>query len=190
MSDKNDIDIIDEVLNGNVDSFAGITKKYHNRVFRFVYSKVGDFEEAIDVTQEIFVITFEALKSFRKESKFSTWLYSIMVNYCKNYKKRRERFNHVSISRDDGSNSIELLLSDERNDHVENIISNDSLRIVKEELNKLPEVYKEILLLRDINGLSYNDISSVLNVSITNVKVRIHRGRKLLTNRLEKRGLI
>lgn len=190
MSDINDLEIVDRVLAGDNEAFSGIIQDYQNRIFRYVYSKVYDYDEALDMTQEIFVMTMESLKSFRRESKFSTWLYSIMVNYCKNYRKKRERYAVIPITRGDGAEEFELQIPDDREDPARDIIDGDSLRIVKEELFNLPDDYREILILRDIEGLSYNDIVRVLGINLSSVKVRIHRGRAMLKKRLAERGFV
>jgi RNA polymerase sigma-70 factor (ECF subfamily) len=189
-SDSEDIQIIDRVLSGDVDAFSGIIEKYKDKTFNYVYSQVKDYDEALDITQEIFIMTIEALRSFRRESKFSTWFYSIMVNYCKNYRKKNSRYNVVSINSSRGDEEYDLQLPDERENPEEEVILNDSLRIVREEISMLPDDYREILVLRDIEGMSYNEISEILGISLSNVKVRIHRGREFLKNRLLTRGLI
>jgi len=189
MSDINDIGTIDRVLKGDVNAFAEIIDKYRDRVFRYVYAKFGNHDEAMDITQEIFIMTFESLEKFRRESKFSTWLFSIMVNYCKNHQKKANRFRSVSIDKVHGDD-YEFQLTDEREDTERQVIDRDSLRIVKEELFNLSDDYREILVLRDIEGLSYNEISRVLGISLSNVKVRIHRGRELLKERLQEKGLL
>jgi RNA polymerase sigma-70 factor, ECF subfamily len=190
MSDIEDLEIIDRVLSGDIEAFAEIIKNYQNKVYRYVYSKVFNYDEALDITQEIFMMTMEALKSFRKESKFSTWLFSIMVNYCKNYKKKTSRYSYVALRRTQGSEEFELSIPDDRQNPEQDVIDNDSLRIIKEELFKLPDDYKDILVLRDIEGLSYNEVVRILGINLSNVKVRIHRGRELLKKRLNERGLI
>ncbi len=189
-SDSEDIQIIDRVLAGDVDAFSGIIEKYKDKTLNYVYSQVKDYDEALDISQEIFIMTMEALRSFRRESKFSTWFYSIMVNYCKNYRKKNSRYNLVSINSSRGDDEYDLQLPDERENPEQEVILNDSLRIVREEIGMLPDDYREILVLRDIEGLSYNEISDILGISLSNVKVRIHRGREFLKNRLLARGLI
>jgi RNA polymerase sigma-70 factor (ECF subfamily) len=190
MSDIDDIKVIDEVLKGNTEAFSRIIEKYQDKTFRYVYSKFNNYHEAMDMTQEIFIMTIEALPSFRRESKFSTWLYSIMVNYCKNYKKKNRRMNVVSLNVSRGDEEYDMQLPDERENPEDAVVMNDSLRIVREEIDKLPDDYREILVLRDINGLSYNEISEILDLNLSNVKVRIHRGREFLKNRLNSRGLL
>ncbi len=189
-SDSEDIQIIDRVLSGDVDAFSGIIERYKDKTFNYVYSQVKDYDEALDITQEIFIMTMEALRSFRRESKFSTWFYSIMVNYCKNYRKKNSRYNLVSINSSRGEEEYDLQLPDERENPEQEVIMNDSLRIVREEIGTLPDDYREILVLRDIEGLPYNEIAEILGISLSNVKVRIHRGREFLKNRLLARGLI
>ncbi|OHD66465.1 MAG: hypothetical protein A2176_03720 [Spirochaetes bacterium RBG_13_51_14] len=189
-SDSEDIQVIDKVLAGDIEAFSVIIDKYRDKTFNYVYSQVKDYDETLDITQEIFIMTMEALASFRRESKFSTWFYSIMVNYCKNYRKKNSRYNVISINSSRGDDEYDLQLPDERENPEEEVIMNESLRIVKEEIGMLPDDYREILLLRDIQGLSYNEIAEILDISLSNVKVRIHRGREFLKNRLTARGLI
>ncbi len=190
MTHTEDIETIEKVLKGDTEAFSEIIKKYQNMIFRYVYSKFYNYDEAQDITQDIFIMAIEALNSFRRESKFSTWLYSIMVNYCKNYHKKSRRYNTIPINIARGEDEYELQLPDERQKPEDEIINSDSLRIVKEEIDKLPDDYREILLMRDIEGMSYNEISQLLKINLSNVKVRIHRGREFLKNRLFSRGLI
>lgn len=190
MSKIDDIEIINRVINGEVEAYSHIINKYQNMVFKYVYYQFNNYDEALDLTQDIFIIVLEALPSFRQESKFSTWLYSIMVNHCKNYRKKRNKQWTIPLqySRDD--EDIEFQLQDFRENTEEKIVTEDSLRILKEEIGKLPEDFREILTLRDIEGLSYNEIAEILGIKLSNVKVRIHRGREYLKNRLYARGLI
>jgi len=188
MTDNSDLEIVDRVLAGEVDAFSVIISRYQDKIFRYVYSQVNSYDEAVDLTQEILVVVFESLRSFRREAKLYTWIFSIMVNFCKNYRKKRRRFNTVPL--ESATGGYEIQIPDTRHDPEKELVDSDSLRIVKEELFQLPDDYKEILILRDIEGLPYNDISSILGIHLSNVKVRIHRGREMLRRRLKERGLI
>jgi RNA polymerase sigma-70 factor (ECF subfamily) len=190
MSVIDDVEIINKVLEGDTDAFAHIIRKYQDMVFRYVYYQFNNYDEALDITQDIFITVLEALKSFRHESKFSTWLYSIMVNHCKNYRKKKNRYSTVPLKILKGEEEVEIQLQDFRENPEEKIINEDSLRIMKEEISKLPDDFREILSLRDIEGMSYNEISDIIGINLSNVKVRIHRGREYLKNRLHSRGLI
>lgn len=190
MSPINDIEIINRVIEGDKEAFSVIVQKYQNMVFKYVYYQFNNYDEALDITQDIFITVMEALQSFRQESKFSTWLYSIMVNHCKNYRKKMNRYSTVSLKVMKGEDEVDLQLQDYRENPEEKVVNEDSIRIIKEEIEKLPDDFKDILTLRDIDGLSYNEISEILDINLSNVKVRIHRGREYLKNRLHARGLI
>ena len=187
MSEYSDNETIDKVLAGDIDAFAHIIKRYQDRIFRYVYTRVYDYDEACDMTQDIFVITLESLKSFRKESQFSTWLFSIAINYCKNYRRKNR---HKVFSINNTTDDTEIQIPDIRQNQEELTITNESLQIMREELLKLPDDYRDILILRDIEGESYSTIAQMLNLSMANVKVRIHRGREMLKSRLQQRGLL
>ncbi len=190
MSDISDIETIDRVLTGNKQAYELLVIKYQDRIFRYVYSRVPDYDEALDITQEIFVLTMESLHTFRRESKFSTWMYSIAINYCKNYKRKKRRYVEVPIQRSGSESDYEIPLTDMRQDPEAEVINRDSLKIVMQEIKELPGDYRDILVLRDIEGESYSDIADMLSISLSNVKVRIHRGREMLKNRLQQRGLL
>lgn len=190
MSKLDDIEIIDKVLEGNKEAYSEIISRYQDMVFKYVYYQFNDYDEALDISQDIFITVMEALPSFRQESKFSTWLYSIMVNHCKNYRKKKNRYSVIPLQAKKGEDEYEIQLEDAREDTEDKVVKEDSLRIVKEEISKLPEDFREILTLRDIEGFSYNEISDILGINLSNVKVRIHRGREYLKNRLYARGLI
>src|SRR3990172_12638160 len=136
-SDSDDIKVIDKVLAGDINAFAEIIEKYKDKTFNYVYSQINDYDEALDITQEIFIMTMEALRSFRRESKFSTWFYSIMVNYCKNYRKKSSRYNVVPINNTRGDGDYDLQIAYERENPEREVITKDSLRIIKEEINGL-----------------------------------------------------
>jgi RNA polymerase sigma-70 factor, ECF subfamily len=188
MTNKSDSKIIEEFLGGNEQAFAHLIERYQEKVFRYAYASLGDYDDAEDVVQEVFIIVMESLHKFRGESKFSTWLYSVTANHCKNKKKKRRRFQNISLvrSKEEG----EIAIPDKRQNVEKNAILDDSLQIVKDEISQLPGDYKEVLILRDIEELTYDEIASTLNITLSNVKVRIHRGREMLKRRLSHRGLL
>ena len=185
-----DIIIVNKVIEGDIEAFSSIVKKYQNMIFKYVYYQFNNYDEALDITQDIFITVMEALKSFRQESKFSTWLYSIMVNHCKNYRKKTSKYNLVPLKVTKLENEVDIQLQDYRENPEDKTINEDTILIIKDEISKLPSDFREILTLRDIDGLSYNEISDILKINLSNVKVRIHRGREYLKNRLHARGLV
>jgi RNA polymerase sigma-70 factor (ECF subfamily) len=190
MSEYNEEEMIKLIQEGKTEYYETIIKKYQDRVFRYAYSKLGNYDDALEASQDIFVSVFRSLKNFRGESKFSTWLYSITSNYCKNAKRKQRRMNVVSLFRRDENEEVELPIIDEREGIEEKVELSNTFEIAKEELQKLPDDYREILILRDIEEYSYEEIADILKISLSNVKVRIHRGRTMLKQRLHNRGLL
>ncbi|MDA3899753.1 MAG: RNA polymerase sigma factor [Spirochaetes bacterium] len=190
MSEITEDEIIDRVKDGETELLGILIKKYQDKVFRYTYSNLGNYDDALEATQDIFVSVFRSIGKFRGESKFSTWLYSITSNYCKNYKRKRGRVNIVSLFRSDDEEYGELPIEDEREDLEKQFEMSNAMEMATDELNKLPDDYRSILILREIEELSYEEISEVLNISLSNVKVRIHRGRAMLKQRLVERGVV
>ena len=151
---------------------------------------VGSYEESLDVTQEVFVQVLESLSTFRGESKFSTWLYSVTANYCRNYRRKMRRVNTEPLVRTVDGKEREMVLIDGRENVEDRVITDEMISIMLEEIAKLPDDYREILHLRDVEGFTYDEISEQLGIALSNVKVRIHRGREMLKKRLERRGLL
>lgn len=190
MSEMNEEEIIQRIKDGENEHFDILIRKYRDRVFRYAYSNLGDYDDALEAAQDIFVSVFKSLKNFRGESKFSTWLYSITSNYCKNFKRKKRRMNVISIFRNDDDMASELPIIDERENLEKKFELDNTYEIATEELQKLPDDYRNILVLRDIEGYTYDEIAEILKISLSNVKVRIHRGRAMLKQRLHKRGLV
>jgi RNA polymerase sigma-70 factor (ECF subfamily) len=184
------MEIVEKAKGGDMEAFAEIVRRYGDRVFRFVYSRIGSQDDAYDAAQDVMVQVLESINSFRGESKFSTWLYSVALNYCRNYRRKAGRARIVPIHKGTGEEETELQIRDDRECTEDRVIQNEMLEAIKFEMTKLPDDYREILHLRDIEGLPYEEIASVTGISLSNVKVRIHRGREMLRKRLAARGFI
>jgi RNA polymerase sigma-70 factor, ECF subfamily len=190
MSELSDMEIVQKVVGGDTEAFGEIVKRYQDRVFRYVYSRVDSYDEAYDAAQDVFIQVMESLAGFRGESKFSTWLYSVTANYCKNYRRKRLRAKTVSITMGSGADEYEMPIPDTRERTEDKVLLDEMLDAVREEMKNLPEDYSEILHLRDVEGMPYEEIAEVVGITLSNVKVRIHRGREMLKKKMEKRGLL
>lgn len=190
MSELKEEEIILRIKDGETDLLNILIKKYQDRVFRYTYSNLGNYDDALEATQDIFVSVFRSIGNFRGESKFSTWLYSITSNYCKNFRRKRGKVSLVSIFKGDDNQLQEMPIEDERENLEKKFELSNDMEIAAEELSKMPQGYKEIIFLREIEGYSYEEISEALSLSLSNVKVRIHRGRAMLKQRLSDRGVV
>ena len=177
-------------LEGDVRAFERLMVKYQDKVFNLAYRFLNSREEAEELSQEIFLKVYRQLKSFRGDALFSTWLFQVASNHCKNrlkYLQRRRRHLHESLDA-----PIET-----RDGQMERAIPDESLvpetlvgrmqikRLVTEKIATLPEDYRIVLILRDIQGLSYQEISESTGTAEGTVKSRLHRARMELRKRLK-----
>jgi RNA polymerase sigma-70 factor (ECF subfamily) len=175
-------------------SFEELFDRYSSMVFSLAYQVLGDREEALDVSQEVFLAIYSKMDSFRGESSLKTWIYSIAVHRASN------RFRWWNRLRRRGTISLEDHLSrktdqDHSIDLKSPVKSPEDELILKEERKQLDEWLRELpiqqriaVVLRDIEGLSYEEIAESMEISLGTVKSRIARGRELLKRRFEERN--
>ena len=173
---------------GEKDAFDRLVLKYQNRVFNLCYRFVGNYEDANDCAQAAFVKAYRALKKFRFDSSFSTWLYRIAVNTCKNRLKSSEyRYSRKMVQLVNSSSAKEdcsVEIGDESLSPVTMLERKESGIIIQEAIDSLPEDQKEVVILRDIEGLSYEEIARVSGQSPGTVKSRLARAREKLREKL------
>ncbi|MCD6168846.1 MAG: sigma-70 family RNA polymerase sigma factor [Caldisericia bacterium] len=171
MDDK---ELVGRVKKGEVSAFAILVEKYEREIFEYSYFLIGDREEALDMTQETFLKAYTNIKTLRREEDFKFWLRRIARNLCfKRIKKMRREKELMERQREETLSLDSYVIKKEREERV------------KRALNKLPEKMREIIILRDIEGLSYKEIKEILNIPMSLVKVRIFRARNLLKRILE-----
>lgn len=183
--------IVQQVLEGNTNAFEELVLEYERKVYNVALRILGNSEDAADMTQEAFIKAFNSLSGFRGDSKFSVWLTRIVSNLCLDFLRSRSRRPTVSLSvEDDEGDDVQLDIADVSQSPellLERSLTRESVR---RGLKALPEDYREILLLREIQGLSYDEIAEALNIEVGTVKSRIFRGRKKLCDYLIKDGNI
>ncbi len=175
---------------GHRPSFETVVEENRDRIYNVIYRLVGDQEEAADLTQDTFVAAFRAYERFRHEASVYTWLYRIAVNLTKN---RFEKHQRLDARRAYSLDEPMQLESDEVTRQVEDwtlapdrMAENDQLRrIVLEEVCDLKYDYREVVVLRDLEGLRYKEIADILGCSVEAIKSRLFRARSVLRERLE-----
>ena len=178
---------------GDKRAFDQLVIRHKDRIFNLCYRFLGDYEEANDSAQEAFVKAYGSLKTFRLESAFSTWLYRIAVNTCKNklgssaYKAKRKT---VSLdnpgNNEDGPSPMEI--QNGSPSPLVRLEEKERMRLVQTAMDTLPTEFKMVVALRDIEGLSYEDIAEITGLNLGTVKSRIARARTDLRNKL--RGVL
>ena len=173
--------IVRKVLQGDVNAFEKLVTEYEKGVYAIALRMTGNPEDASDMTQEAFIKAYNSLQSFRGDSKFSVWLYRIASNVCLDFLRSRSRKPTVSLSvEDDEGEETQLDVADESQSPellLERSLTRDA---VQRGLQALAPDYRQILLLREIQGLSYKEIADVLRIEVGTVKSRIFRARKRL----------
>ena len=177
--------------NGDVDAFEVLVKKHQKRMLNIAYRMIGSYEDACEVVQDAFVSAFKGIKNFEERAKFSTWLYTIVINFCRNRLKQLEIKSH----REDSSLDDPVLTNDSQitvepvSDEpsiLEKLEKRDVQQKVQECIHALDNESREVIVLRDIQGFSYNEISDMLKIPEGTVKSRLFRARDSLKDCLKK----
>jgi RNA polymerase sigma-70 factor, ECF subfamily len=176
---QEDLETIQNILSGKNDSFSLLLEKYREKVRNMVYFITNDKSCVDDLTQDIFIKVYESLRYFRYKSSFYTWLYKITVNRCRDEIRRKKIRKFVSVDSFIDYHNEKMIMPDEYQ-KIENSL------LITEALGKLKYDHKEILLLKEVNDLSYQEISEILNCEVGTVKSRLSRARLELANIISK----
>jgi len=188
MSDR-DIDqqLVERVQRGDKAAFDLLVAKYQRKIFRLLSRLIRDTAEIEDVAQEAFVKAYRALPNFRGESAFYTWLYRIAINTAKNYLVSQGRRAPTTTDAD-----IEDAETFDDGDHLRDLNTPDSMLLSKQvaeavnrAIDKLPEDLRTAIVLREIEGLSYEEIAETMNCPIGTVRSRIFRAREAIAQELK-----
>ena len=186
-SDLTDVEILADVATGDIDAYGKIVNRYRGRLYNFVFRFVGERETAEDIVQETFLRAFRKRKEYRAIANFSTWLFTIAGNLAKSELRRRKRWRLFSLHKDD-ENDTGMDLPDEsfRPDTVtESSIADVQ---IQQAILSLSENYRQVVLLRDVEGLSYQEISEISKCPVGTVKSRVNRARLKLQQKLKNEG--
>lgn len=186
---EEDTALVKAFLAGEKGAFDNLVLKHQDRVFNLCYRFLGEYEEASDCAQEAFVKVYMSLKKFRFDASFTTWLYRITVNACKNrflskeyrYSKKIIRLNNPQDS-ENGAGSIDL--EDESLSPRASLEREEKNMLIQKAIDSLPEEQKAVVILRDIEGVSYEEISNITGQNLGTVKSRLSRARESLREKL------
>lgn len=191
MPDGYEEKLIERLKRRDEAAFTELMELYQTKVFHLLFRMLGDKEEARDVAQDVFYTVFKSIDSFRGDSKLSTWIYRVATNHCKNrikYLGRRARgqkqeFNELSEKDSVESGTMQTSATIDRPDQAVEGMETES--IVQRALAKLDEEHRTLVVMRDIEGLSYEEIQSVTGLAEGTVKSRLHRARLQLKELVE-----
>jgi RNA polymerase sigma-70 factor (ECF subfamily) len=180
-------ELVTELQSGSDSAFDYLVSYYHSSVFNLVYGILSDRADAADVTQEVFLHVFRGIRGFRGGSSLKTWLYRISVRQALNHRRWCWRHHRMqtSIDAEGTENSPVLELKDDEATPFEQCAAHEVQVTVRRALANVPPVFRSAVILRDLEGLSYEEIAEVLEVSVGTVKSRIMRGRRMLKEILD-----
>jgi len=182
-------DLVQKSQEGNEEAYGVLVETYKRKVFNMVYSLTLNREVADDLAQEVFIKAYYAIPKFKGKAAFSTWLHQITVNHTKDFLRKSSRMRLVPFEETKADLSTHEDETEKREREEEQA---QKKKIVHEAIATLSGKYRIILSLRDIQGLPYDEISRVLNISPGTVDSRLHRARKMLKKKiipfLEKEG--
>ena len=176
MADDAESELIARAQAGDHRAFAGLVRRYQDRVFRFVLRLIGTRDEAMDLTQETFMKAHQALSGWRPEAQFSTWLFRIAHNAALDVLRRRKHVDFVSFA-DLPAGEEDRALPDPARRPDERLADRQSIELLERALHELPAEHREILLLRELEEMSYTEIAATLGIAEGTVKSRIARAR-------------
>jgi RNA polymerase sigma-70 factor (ECF subfamily) len=186
MMNRSEPEMIAAILAGEIQLFHELIRPYERSVYIMALSYMKNEADAEDVAQEATVRAFRKLSSFRAESKFSTWLISITLNEARTRLRRQVLVRMESLEQllDEDTRLSPALLRDWREIPSEAIERDEVRKLIQQAVDQLPDMYREVFLLRDVEEFSINEAAEALKISIPSVKVRLHRARSMLQKQL------
>ncbi|HEX2944620.1 MAG TPA: sigma-70 family RNA polymerase sigma factor [Clostridia bacterium] len=178
---------------GDAAAFEELIEAYQKKIFNLAYRIVGNYDDAADLAQEAMIRIFRSIANFREQSSFSTWVYRITTNVCLDEIRRKKNTRVLSLDEEihveDGEVKRQIMSDEPQPDEV---AEREELRsLIDSAIKSLPEDQRLVLTLRDLQGLSYEEISKILDCPVGTVKSRINRARQALKNVLyDKRELL
>jgi RNA polymerase sigma-70 factor (ECF subfamily) len=184
---RDEAELVSELQAGSETAFDWLVNHYHAPVYNLIFSMLGEASDAADGTQEVFLKAFRGIRKFRQGSSLKTWLYRIAIREALNHKRWFKRHLQKNVSIDagyeHGREAVEI--EDLGASPFEQLAAREIQMVVQGALQQVPDVFRTAVLLRDLEGLSYEEVAEVLECSIGTVKSRILRGRRALKEILE-----
>jgi RNA polymerase sigma-70 factor (ECF subfamily) len=186
MVEASDLELVERTLDGEHHAFEVLVRRWERPIFSLAYRLSGSDEEARDVCQETFLAAFRHLKSFRGEAKFSSWLYRIALNA---WHSRQRRQPAESLSLEEQAETRGFDPPDTDNAPDERLLQDERAQLVRRALAALPAEMRQVIVMKEYEGLKFHEIAEVLGIPVSTVKTRLYTGLTLLRRRLEGLGL-
>ena len=189
MTAEDELQIIKKVVDGDRNAFEGLVLANQKNVYNLAYKMTSSEEDALDISQEAFLKAYRQLENFRGDSRFSVWLYRLTYNLCIDFLRKKPRAAMIPLTyQDDDDETHSLEIPDLRNLPEDSLARKELRESIAKGINELSPSHKEILVMREITDMSYDDIARTLDISVGTVKSRLARARLKLVGILVKKG--
>ncbi|HEY0873903.1 MAG TPA: sigma-70 family RNA polymerase sigma factor [Vicinamibacterales bacterium] len=173
---------------GDLDSFNQLVVRWERPIYALAYRVIGREEDARDVAQETFLRAFRALKGFKGQAKFSSWLYRITLNLCRDWIRREKRTPIAQMP--EGVDLIELAGEETPSETIEELVGRRQLgRAVSKAMAMLPEEQRTAIILKEYHGLTFQEIAELLDCPLSTVKTRLYQGLSVVRKQLQEAGV-
>lgn len=187
MDSPDDKELVQQSVAGDLQAFEQLVCRYQDRLTHSLEHALGSREDALDAAQQAFISAWRNLSGFRQDSAFYSWLYRIAMNAAISA-RRRQRISTTPIDRPDSGTRVPAEDQRPDTDPAYQLETQERVQLVRSELLNVPEEFRQPLVLKEIDGLSYEQIADVLGIPVGTVRSRIFRARKELTERLQRRS--
>ncbi|MCS7202188.1 MAG: sigma-70 family RNA polymerase sigma factor [Dictyoglomus sp.] len=179
--------LISLIKSGDREAFNILVKRYEKKVFNILYLQLGPISDLEDLAQEVFIKIFKNINKFRGEAQFSTWLYRIVLNLSYDYKRKNKNIFSLDENIDyESEETFENILPTSEEDPEKVLERLEVQRKIRDAIKGLSKEYQEVIILREFEGLSYEEIAKVLNCPVGTVESRLFRAREELRKKLIK----
>lgn len=183
-----DEELVARSMDGDVDSFNQLVLRWERPIYALAYRVIGRDEDARDVAQETFLRAFRALPGFKGQAKFSSWLYRIALNLCRDWIRRKKRTPVVDMP--EGVDVSELAAEQGPVESIEDLVARQEMsRIVAEGMKLLPDEQRTAIVLKEYHGLTFQEIANLQGCPLSTVKTRLYQGLAVLRRHLESQGM-
>ena len=174
--------LIQKSQRGDMDAFEQLLLRYEKKVYTIAYKYMGNAEDASDLAQEALIKAYQSIGTFRGESSFGTWIGRITANKCLDELRKRKKMQTTSLDEEVNleEGSVQKEIASEADTPEQHTIRQETVQYGQQKLNQMKEEYRMVLVLRELEGHSYEDIADMLNCSLGTVKSRISRARNYL----------
>jgi RNA polymerase sigma-70 factor (ECF subfamily) len=182
-----DEDLVSRSRGGDLESFNQLILRWERPIYAFAYRIIGREEDARDVCQETFLRAFRSLPGFKGQAKFSSWLYQIAKNLCRDWMRRQRRAPTVQMA--EGADPAELAAEGGPVESIEDLVARRELSaVVEEAMALLPEEQRTAIVLKEYHGMTFQEIATLQGCPLSTVKTRLYQGLSVLRRHLEKDG--